>query len=141
MATRTTPVRRNTLPGRWTPAEDETLRAMRESGEPFEQISRAVGRTPSACVYRAFMLGVYKRRRVSSPLANPAAEPPGRMTAHEHFLESCRAPQSESRSRARKRPCLCCRRSFHSQGPHHRLCTRCRGGSLHRYESPASVLR
>ena len=28
-------------------------------------------------------------------------------------------------NQARKRPCLCCRKPFHSAGPHNRLCPTC----------------
>ena len=29
-------------------------------------------------------------------------------------------------ARLRARPCLCCKRPFQSEGPHNRMCTRCR---------------
>ncbi len=38
--------------------------------------------------------------------------------------------QQARRPGRRKRPCLCCKTPFMSEGPHNRLCGRCRGKEL-----------
>lgn len=40
-----------------------------------------------------------------------------------------------SKPRTTKRNCMCCQRSFASEGPHNRLCTTCRQKSKHPFES------
>jgi hypothetical protein len=40
----------------------------------------------------------------------------------------------EGRSQRRERPCMCCRQPFMSDGPHNRLCTRCRGKETSPYQ-------
>lgn len=35
--------------------------------------------------------------------------------------------QADQAARTKIRPCLCCKSSFASEGPHNRLCDRCRG--------------
>lgn len=40
--------------------------------------------------------------------------------------ELAKLPESR---RPQQRPCLCCGATFHSEGPHHRMCNRCRLGS------------
>lgn len=40
-------------------------------------------------------------------------------------LLSCGAAGAK-KSEGSRRPCLCCKRPFNSQGPHHRLCKECR---------------
>jgi len=36
-------------------------------------------------------------------------------------------------NQAQKRPCLCCRKPFHSAGPHNRLCLTCARRSISPY--------
>lgn len=43
------------------------------------------------------------------------------ITAAEHALD-----RIDTATRQRRRPCLCCGKTFLSKGPHNRLCTPCR---------------
>lgn len=44
--------------------------------------------------------------------------------------ECYRSPASEVRDRLTTRPCMCCGRTFQSEGPHNRLCQKCRTTSV-----------
>jgi len=56
----------------------------------------------------------------------------------EYILHGDAAPQPK-KQRAERR-CMCCGSKFASEGPHHRLCSKCRGQSLSTFEAERAVL-
>ena len=78
-------------PGRWTPAEDATLKRMLTEGTKPCAIAKQL-RRPESSVYRR--------------------------------METLQRPAR------RERNCMCCGNTFMSDGPHNRLCGRCRTTTL-----------
>lgn len=52
----------------------------------------------------------------------------GPYPAKNRALADCRQMQADADAKAKRgaRPCLCCRESFDSEGPHNRMCGPCR---------------
>lgn len=50
-------------------------------------------------------------------------------------------PPLKQRAKTRPRACLCCGATFQSEGPHHRMCKRCRKKSASPFDTPAMVWR
>lgn len=56
----------------WTPEELDTLRLMYGLGVKYEEIARVLDRTPSACMQRASMMGIVRKRGKPLPVDVPA---------------------------------------------------------------------
>lgn len=66
-------------------------------------------------------------------VVNAAGEPVcGVQASRDRAEEICetRLQRERRRTQARTRPCLCCQRSFASEGIHNRLCPGCRNADL-----------
>lgn len=50
-------------------------------------------------------------------------------------------PKIGLKRKTRPRECLCCGATFQSEGPHHRMCERCRKQSASPFDTPATVWR
>lgn len=92
----------------WTPQQIATLRRLREQNYSLARIAARVGHSANACKTKVHKLGLYK----SAPRAVVAA-----------------AGQNKN-----MRPCLCCRAPFRSEGPHNRMCPKCRTVSVSPFE-------
>lgn len=55
----------------WTPEELDTLRLMYGLGIKYEEIARVLDRTPAACMQRASMMGIVKKRGEPLPIDEP----------------------------------------------------------------------
>lgn len=70
--------------------------------------------------------------RVSGPYGSKGSAETNR------YARQC---QADAKARRGPRPCLCCGIEIQSEGPHHRMCTRCRtigaDTSAYRFISPA----
>ena len=85
----------------WSPETDATLLRLRGEGVAWKEIGAAMGRLTNSVMARF------------SLLQHRAAE------------STARQRQAE---RIKVRACLCCGKSFKSEGPHNRLCDSCRRG-------------
>lgn len=56
-------------------------------------------------------------------------------------VKALRAAGAKLRRRTCPRACLCCGATFQSEGPHNRLCERCRRQSASPFDTPATVGR
>lgn len=128
---------------RWTPSDDAQLTALWRAGHRALSITRMIGRTELAVYDR-----VKRLRLVRAPLTRTWSDEDDR-----RLVELSRAgvkqieiaavmdltpkqvkrrlfklwTEDGLRRRVRvQRRCLCCRSTFASQGPHHRLCAICR---------------
>lgn len=113
----------------WSAEEIARLRELRETGMPFDEIGRILGRTRDGCITRAHLSGIFKhpewaRGKIKEPTS-----------------ENYKAPSSKTREGATMIQCLCCKAKFRSEGPHNRLCSSCRGQSLTSFDSPARIGR
>ena len=119
----------------FTEAEDAYLIEAVRLGITRVEIAQALGRQRDTIMSRMALL---KARGVALPAGDPANRR-GRLPQGSASLATLRAVAKASRRQPRA--CLCCGRSFSSEGPHNRLCIRCGSKSLSCYDSPASVLR
>jgi IS30 family transposase len=102
--------------GKWSDEEIVLLKRLATSYVSTTRIAIRLGRTKSAVVQ--------KRRELRE--IGQLFMPPQTDAAH--------------RPRSKRRPCLCCKKSFMSQGPHNRLCVQCRRLSLEPFEEPLQVM-
>lgn len=81
---------------------------MREQNYTLDRIAARVGHPPQSCQTKAYELGLYKR---------PPIAVFGAIVADKT-----------------RRPCLRCRELFRSEGPHNRMCPKCRTVSVSPFE-------
>jgi len=91
----------------WTPNEIATLKAILESGGPYQDVCNATGRTISSVMDKAWSLGLRSKKRAK----------------REHYRPSHKPKPSGPTT---PRSCMCCARTFQSEGKHNRLCLECR---------------
>lgn len=84
------------------------LRRMREQNYSLARIAVRVGHSVNACQIKVYKLGLYKW--------------PPRAVAGAVVADKT------------KRPCLRCRAPFRSEGPHNRMCAKCRTVSVSPFE-------
>jgi hypothetical protein len=107
----------------WRPDEDAALIADYQAGLPMKACGAGkVGpdRTEFACEERIRAL---IRRGVIE--ARPQARLSRSGTKDAEMLAFW-AERRERLARAKPRPCMCCHATFDSEGPHNRMCDRCR---------------
>lgn len=114
----------------WTDEELQLLREFYPQVGPVgvSLLPQLDGRSRGAIASKAFSLGVRYRTGWACKLEKPAqqAAPRGRKKPRDDHRDLARA----AREKASRRPCLRCTQPFLSEGPHHRLCERCRGQSV-----------
>lgn len=98
----------------WVAHEDGILLDGVREGIPARTIARTLGRTLAATQHRI----KYHARLAGASAIAPA---PGRA------------------ARPGPRPCLCCGKTFTSEGAHNRLCAHCRSKSASPFDTPATV--
>lgn len=90
--------------------------------------------------------GRYQVRRVGG--GHVVIDPDGKQVrgpyrGNDEAQEVCDVMQRRhDRQQMRKRPCMCCRREFISEGAHHRLCDECRrsgDGLPNQYSNSATL--
>jgi len=86
----------------WLPEEDRQLIQMLESGASHSDISIALDRSISSVSSRIDTLDLTVERR------------------------DRKAQVVQKKPLRQERKCLCCPKTFYSDGPHHRMCDRCR---------------
>lgn len=108
---------------RYTQHEIRRLDAMREAGMGFDEIGKALGRTPASSQTMARDHGIgLGKKRVRPPCQS--------------------SPPTETDPRGRQKIlCLNCRNPFFSEGAHNRLCNRCRQIPSTPFDIPVTVLR
>jgi len=90
----------------WTPQQIATLRRMRDQNHSLAYIAVRVGHSVNSCQVKVYQLGLYKSLpRAVAVVADKT-----------------------------KRPCLRCRAPFRSEGPHNRMCAKCRTVSVSPFE-------
>ena len=94
----------------WTPEQDSLLNKLIQEGLSYAKIGNILDRPASSIVSRIETLASHAAGVKRAVL----------------FTET---PKSCSRTR----PCLCCGKSFTSDGPHNRLCNTCRTKSVSPY--------
>lgn len=102
----------------WSPAEDARLITMIIGGDSRTLIAERLGRPRTSIDSRLYLL---RAKGHLSPPTSPAeaaspSDAPERGGPY---------PAASVRS-ARTRPCMCCQKSFRSDGSHNRLCLNCR---------------
>lgn len=88
--------------GSWSEKEVRILIAMWQKNE-IEEIVKALDRNKNAISIKASRLGLPPRAHTKSEKAVRTSNP-----------------------KARIRPCLSCQTPFYSEGPHHRICDKCK---------------
>lgn len=94
----------------WSPEEDERLLRLHADGKTQIAIAQALNRPSSSIPSRLGTLGAKRRRDAAAPTAARIA---------------IRKPDV--------RACMCCGVRFNSDGPHNRLCNRCRKTDISPY--------
>lgn len=139
----------------WTEKDDAFLLALLGTKLPRDQIAIALERPSSSISSRAKLLAERHGSTVAPTTRPPqpsrwsteedatlarmkaAGATPVAMAKKLDRAESSvyrRLETLEDRSQRRERPCMCCRHPFMSDGPHNRLCTRCRNKETSPYQ-------
>lgn len=93
--------------GPWDDADVQTLIRLWKEGHSNAEIAASVGRRENAVAIKASRL-----RLPPKAIAGQALD-----------------PQNAKKSKARLRPCLCCQKTFFSEGAGHRICDSCKSTS------------
>lgn len=119
----------------WTKEADAQLIAMMRAGIPPREIAEEIDRTPVAIQSRCSQL---RRQGIDIPHAVTGAA----AKAYERPTPESPSPHAKPKPRRgrTRRPCMCCGAPFDSEGPHNRMCGRCRTCSAGPFDTPA-VLR
>lgn len=108
---------------RWTTEQDGQLARLYAAGATLATMADVTGHSEMACERRATDLGLTNRFKSRRP------------------RQDYMAPIAEARANGQRRPCLCCGRTFRSEGPHHRMCINCRSKSLSPLDIPVRIGR
>jgi hypothetical protein len=111
---------------RWTTEQDGQLARLYAAGATLATMADVTGHSEMACERRATDLGLTNRFTNRRRRENVA---------------TYTAPASDARKSRQRRPCLCCGRTFYSEGPHHRMCINCRRKSLSPLDIPVRIGR
>ena len=90
--------------GSWKKEEDGRLRRLLQRGHSRQICALRLKRSYRSVCERVHHLGLTNIAIANDPLARPRARP----------------------SQHKIRNCLCCKQRFRSEGPHNRLCAKCR---------------
>lgn len=102
----------------WTQADDTRLVAMIEGGDTHTLIAETLGRPKSSIPSR---LQTLRRRGALAPFV-PKVKDTGESDGDGEHADQ---PPLHIPGKT-KRPCLCCKKPFWSEGAHNRLCGCCR---------------
>jgi len=97
----------------WTPRLEAALRTTWENDVPVARIADLLECSPTLASRKALDMGLKARK--GWPLARKAME---------------------AKAAMEQRSCMCCRRTFRSEGMHNRLCGDCKRGSNLDYATP-----
>ena len=140
----------------WTPAEDARLKSMVDAGASHAAIAKALGRPYTSIGSRLKTLSMQKKRApkktpVEAARSKKSSWPQADVELFDSMLAAGRSVAEiavvlgrslssvAGRFAALKprgcktRDCMCCRRPFASEGPHHRLCPTCRNKDFSPY--------
>lgn len=117
------PRRSNRHRNPWTPAQTALLRECVKPPRDWDRAMRETGRSLASCRQQATRCGFM----AMFPAPARKNTPPKKTVA----IKSVRL---QRRAAAVLRPCLCCRRTFRSQGAHNRLCDPCRHVSTNPFD-------